>query len=286
MKFVSLVTVFVLFGSYSMADIQEHHEHVGSSQIKFGYENLKFINSKQKDDGLRYGVEMDYQNKKHHIQVYVEHTDTHTKPNVPKDLSVNKYSIKYQYQLNKANAFKLSYISIDDNLMKEVDGGQIVGLGYKYKGFEFVQYVSDYKNFNAYQSDVKLSKKMVFDDVTVKGALVGKYMHIQNRKSNDFTRKTKKEYFTLGLKVHADYDSWHVGAGVYVGERIFTVMNDGMKVQHHAMSFDRSMMFLLGREFKDILVKVRYVRHNANEIPIANDNIKVESWVMDFSYRF
>jgi len=170
--------------------------------------------------------------------------------------------------------------------MKEVDNGKILGLGYKYKGLQFVQYVSDYKNFNVYQSDIRLSRKMVFDDVSVKGAVIGKYMRLQHRKSNFFSRKTKNEYYTLGLKVHADYDMWHVGAGLYVGERIFAVMNDGMKIQHHAMSFDRSMMFLLGREFEDVLVQVRYARHDANEIPIGNDNVKVEFLAVDFSYKF
>ena len=77
-----------------------------------------------------------------------------------------------------------------------------------------------------------------------------------------------------------------MGAGVYVGERIFSVMNDGLRVQHHAMSFERSIMLLLGRHFDDVLLQFRYVRHNANEIPIANNNIKVESLAVDFSYRF
>ena len=272
--------------TYLMAEVDEHHEHVGNSQIKLSYQTLSFTDSKQKDDGLRYGVEMDYQNTEHHLQVYVEHTDTQTKPHVPKNLSVNKYSFKYQYQLSKGNALILSSIGIDDNLMKEVDNGKILGLGYKYKGLQFVQYVSDYKNFNVYQSDIKLSRKMVFDDVSVKGAVIGKYMRLQHRKSNFFSRKTKNEYYTLGLKVHADYDKWHVGAGLYVGERIFAVMNDGMKIQHHAMSFDRSMMFLLGREFEDVFVQVRYARHDANEIPIGNDNVKVEFLAVDFSYKF
>jgi len=272
--------------TYLFAEVEEHHEHVGSSQIKFNYENLSFTDSKQKDKGRRYGVEMDYQSDKHHMQVYVEHTDTQTKPNVPKDLSVNKYSFKYQYQLSKGNVVTLSYLGIDDNLMDEVDDGKIVGLGYKYKGLQFTQYISDYKNFNVYQSDVQLSKKMAFDDVLLKGAVAGKYMYLQNRLSNPFTQKTKKEYFTAGLKLHADYEAWHIGAGMYAGERIFAVMNNGMKVQHHAMSFDRSFMFLVGREFDDVLVQLRYATHDANEIPIDNENVGIETWSVEVSYKF
>ncbi|MCF6244616.1 MAG: hypothetical protein L3J43_06230 [Sulfurovum sp.] len=281
------IIIYLLIGiSYLVAEVEEHHEHVGSSQIKFNYENLSFTDSKQKDDGRRYSVEIDYQNKEHHVQMYVEHTDTKTKPQVAKDLSVNKYSFKYQYQLSKGNVLMLSYIGIEDNLIKDVDRGKVMGIGYKYKGLQFVQYISDYKHFNVYQSDIKLSKKIVFNDVTVKGAMIGKYMYLQNRKGNKYTNKTKKEYFTLGLKVHVDYDKWHVGAGMYVGERIFSVMNDGMKVQHHAMSFDGSMMLLLGYEFDDVLVQIRYATHDANEIPISNENVKVESWAVDFTYKF
>ncbi len=286
MKFFIIATLFTLSITSLFAEVVEHHEHVGSSQIKFNYESLSFTDSKQKDDGRRYGVEMDYQNQAHHVQVYVEHSNTQTKPTVPKDLLVNKYSVKYQYQLSKGNAVILSYIGINDNLMDEVDDGKVVGLGYKYKNLHFTQYVSDYKNFNVYQSDVKLSKKMAFEEVTLKGAVVGKYIYLQNRLSNPFTQKTKKEYFTAGLKLHADYEAWHLGAGVYAGERIFAVMNDGMRVQHHAMSFDRSFMFSVGREFDDVLVQLRYAKHDANEIPIENENVGLQTWAVEVSYRF
>jgi hypothetical protein len=279
--------MIVLWGwSYVYAETPEHHEHVGSTQLKFNYELLDFENSKQKEDGKRYGVELDHQDMLHHFQLYVEHTDTKTKPHVAKDLSVNKYSFKYQYKLNKANSISLSYVYIDDNLMKEVDGGNIYGLGFKYKALSLTQYISDYKHFNVYQSDIKWAMKRDFDDVTVMGAVLGKYIYIQNRESNFFTKNAKKEYFTLGLKAHMHYEGWHLGAGFYVGERIFAVMNEGLKVQHHAMAFERSTLLTVGKEFSNVLVHLRYAKHYAKEVPIANDNVEVNTLSLDVTYRF
>lgn len=285
MKFI--YAMIVLLGVSSVyAEIPDHHDHVGTTEVKFNYEFLDFENSKQKDDGRRYGMTLDHQDSLHHYQLYVEHTDTNTKPVVPKDLSVNKYAFKYQYSLGKGERLSLSYIQIDDNLVNEVDGGKIYGFGYKYKALSLTQYISDYTHFNTYQTDVKWGLKKQFSDVKLKGALMGKYIYLQDRLSNDLTKKTEKDYFTVGLKVHAEYNDWHAAAVGYVGDRIFAVMNEGLRVQHHAMEFEKSYLFSLGREFDDLFVNLMYIRQFATEVPMDNKDVEVTNITLSVSHKF
>lgn len=287
MKYIQLAVIITVLGTYAVAQTQEHHAHEGTTKLKMNYEIMNFTDSKKKEEGKRYGTELDYHSKAHHFQLYVEHTDTQTKPIVPKDLLVNKYSFKYQYKVKKHNTILLSYTKINDNITKEVDAGNIYGLGYKYKALSVMQYISDYKHFNVYQTDVKWGYKSKFDDVLFMGAVVGKYIHLQDRKSNAFSYKAKQDYFTLGLKAHAHYEGWHLGAGVYMGERIFAVMNEGLKVQHHAMSFKRTAMLSVGKEIgDDVLVHLRYVKHYAKEVPAEHNGVEVDILSLEFSYTF
>ncbi|CAA6812669.1 MAG: Unknown protein [uncultured Sulfurovum sp.] len=278
------LSMFLITAVY--AEKEEHHEHVGTTNIKLNYEILDFENSKKKTDGKRYGVEIDQQSNAHHYRVYYERTDTETTAVLPKDLEVNKYALKYDYSLNKKNSLSLSYINIDDNLMKETDGGNIYGIGYKHKALTLTQYLSDYDNFDVYQTDLKFGMKKKFDKLVVKGGVIGKYIHLKNKDSNNFSKKAKTDYFTTGLKVHADYGDYHASAGTYMGTRVFAVMNEGLQVQHHAMEFKESYMVDVGKKFDQVLVHLRYAKHNAKEIPIDNDHVKVENIAFDLEYQF
>lgn len=286
MRFIYVFAMVLWTVNSLYAETPDHHAHQGTIEVKLNYEFLDFDNSKQKEDGRRYGVTVDHQDNTHHYQLYVEHTDTYTKPILPKDLSVNKYAFKYQYTTGKAQNLSLSYIQIDDNLVTEVDGGKIYGFGYTYKAFTLMQYISDYKHFNTYQTDVKWGMKRELSEVTLKGALIGKYIYLQDRLSNDLTKKAEQDYFTVGLKVHAEYDSWHVGAVGYLGDRIFAVMNEGLRVQHHAMAFDKSYMFSVGKEFDDMFVNLMYIKQFATEVPIENEDVEATNIVLNVSYRF
>ncbi len=286
MKFVYIVIIIMLGINTLHAEIPDHHLHVGNTQLKFFYDFLDFKNSKQKTTGRRKAISIDYQDHKHHYQLYVEHTDTQTKPILDKDLSVNKYSLKYQYSMSKTEILSFMHIRIDDNLVKAVDAAKIYGVGYKYKVFSCIQYISDYTNFNVYQTDVKWRMKKEFFKIHVKTALMGKYIYIQDRMSNSFTNKTKQDYFTLGVKIHAKYNDWHIATVGYIGERIFSVMNEGLRVQHHAMAFQKSAMFSLGKKFDTIFINLRYIKQYATEIPIDNKNVKVSNIALTVAYTF
>jgi len=63
-------------------------------------------------------------------------------------------------------------------------------------------------------------------------------------------------------------------------------MNDGFKIQHHAMEFEETYMFGLGKHFDDVDVSLKYVYQKATEIPIDHDNVKVQNVIMLVGYRF
>ena len=286
MKILNLSLIALLFSAVAYAEKESHHDHVGESSVKLSYEMLDFENSKKKNDGRRYGVELDHQDDKHHYRFYYEKSETKTTAILPKDLEVNKYAVKYGYGLNEKSELNFSYIGIDDNLMKETDVGHIYGVGYRYKALTLMQYLSDYKNFNVYQSDLKFGMKRKFNDVLLMGGIIGKYIHLNNKESNKFTQKAETDYFTTGLKLHVHYYDYHLSAGGYVGKRLFAVMNEGLKVQHHSMEFKESYMFDFGKKFNNVLLHLRYSRHKAKEVPIANDNVKVENISLEVEYRF
>jgi hypothetical protein len=263
---------------------EEQHNHTGKNNIKLNYEMLDFKHSKKKLDGKREGVEIDHQDSKNHIQFYYERTDTTTTKKIPKDLEVNKYTLIYQKRLNQAEQLYFSYSTIDDNLMKETDGGNIYGIGYNYCKASIRGYFSDYHNFDVYQADLGYVLDLKNN---IKLKLISKYIHLSDKNSNNFSKKAKTDYFTQGIKLHTHYQGYHLGAAVYLGERIFAVMKDGFKVQHHAMEFKESYMCGIGHSLgKNLAGHIRYAHHKAKEVPSDNDGVKVDTISFDLVYKF
>ena len=251
------------------------------------YENFDFENSKKKDDGKRYGMVLSHKTDTSLYQIAYDKTDTNTfQPPLPHNLHVNKYYLKYKHKLDNKQYVSLSYVTIDDNLMEAVDGGNIYGLGYKYGPLALHQYISDYDQFNVYQTDIVYVFKKRISDVSVSAKVLAKYIHLQDKNSNNFSKNAKEDYLTPGLKLHAHYKSYHMGAGAFFGKRVFAVMQDGLKVQHHAMEFNKTYMLGVGKHFNDIDISVKYVYQEATEIPIHNENVKVENLILQVGYRF
>ena len=258
-----------------------------STILKITYENFNFENSKKKDNGERFRAAVNHKTDENLYQFVYENTHTDTfKPPLEKDLHVNKYFLKYTRKLDDKQSLSLSYITLDDNIMKEVDGGNIYGLGYKYGAFGLTQYLSDYDNFNVYQTDVKYTFKKSFDTIKTYTTILGKYIHLQDKNSNAFSRNAKNNYFTPGLKIHVHYDEYHLGAGAFFGKRAFAVMNDGFKLQDHAMEFNETYMLGAGKHFGDLDVSLKYVYQVATELPINNDNVKAKNVILQLGYRF
>ena len=283
MKKFSTLLLSTLLCTSLYAKEEEQHTHSGSNNIKLNYESLTFNHSKKKRDGNRYGIELDHEDEQQHFQLYYEKTKTHTTKIVPKNLDVKKYTLKYQYKLQDKERITLSYSGIDDNIMKETNNGHIYGLGYRKNGLSIMQYLSDYPHFDVYQSDVKYSLKKQ----GVKITLLGKYIHLKDKESNSFSKKAHENYFTAGIKLHTHYHGFHLGAGAYFGKRIFAVMKDGLKVQHHAMEFKESYRLGIGHALgENMSTHLRYGYHKAKEVPMNHDDVTVHNVSLDVIYKF
>jgi hypothetical protein len=251
--------------------------YAGQSTVETSFEKLMFQNSKKKDNGERFNFKVGYISTQHFYQFSYEKTDTNTfKPPLKENLHVKKYVFKYTYILDKNTHLEASYQTIDDNLMKETDGGHIYGIGYGYHAFHISQYISDYPHFNVYQTDLMYRiKKYFLKEIPTKVMFITKFIHLQNKESNTFSKNAKNNYLSPGIKVHMHRYGYHLGGALFFGKRVFAIMNNGFSVQHHAMEFDKTAMINISKDFDHIQVKVKYVYQHAEEIPIHNKNIKV-----------
>jgi len=133
---------------------------------------------------------------------------------------------------------------------------------------------------------MKYTFKKAFGEIKTFTTVVGKYIRLQNKESNPFSANAQDDYFTPGLKIHAHYNEYHMGAGVFFGKRAFAVMNDGFKIQDHAMEFNETYMLGVGKHFADLDVSLKYVYQVATEIPINHDNVKAKNLILQVAYRF
>lgn len=255
--------------------------------LTLSYELLDFENSKKKDEGKRYGICVKHNHNNDTYQLRAERTHTETfQPPLTEDLKVNKYALKYTHRYDQAQSVSASFLNIDDNLMKETDGGKIYGLGYRYRAFGLTQYFSDYKHFNVYQTDIKYTFKHAWEAIKADATIIAKYQHLQDKESNAFSTNAKSDYLTPGVKMHVHYQDYHIGAGAFFGERVFAVMDEGMRIQHHAMEFDKTYMVGIGRHFEKIDLHLKYIYQEANEIPINNPDVKVDNIIFQLGYHF
>jgi len=127
---------------------------------------------------------------------------------------------------------------------------------------------------------------MKIDDIKVKLTSITKYINTDEENLNGFTKNTEDSYLTSGLKLHLHYDTYHFGSAVYVGKRVFAIMNDGFKIQHHAMEFDRTYAVGVGKNISDFVLRLQYIYSRATELPAKNENIEVSNIRFPLNYTF
>jgi hypothetical protein len=258
-----------------------------NSFLNLEYQNFHFNNSLQKDKGQRYITHFGYKNSNNFYEAAYSKTHTKTfQPPMSEDLNVDKYYLKYTRNIDTQQFIGISYATIADNLTKETDGGHIYGFFYHYHMIKFYQYISDYKHFNVYQTDMAYTLKHQFNSIKFTSTLMGKYIHLQNRESNKYSSKANADYFSPGIILKAKYGSYHTGAGAYFGKRIFAVMNNGFSVQNRAMEFDRTYMITAGKHLGKFNVTLKYLYMRATEVPIENKNVTVNNLILGIRYHF
>ncbi len=252
---------------------------------KLELQSLDFSNSTQKKHGKRYNFAFARDIDKHKMLFFYSKTKTDTfQPPLPKDLDVDKYSFLYSYRFKDDWSLKTSYITIDDNLVK-TDGGHIYGLGSRYKNIDFMQFFSNYRDFDIYQSDLSLTLKQKVKNFKTKTVFIVKYLKLKDYKSNPLSRNAKDDYLTLGINFHTFSNGYHGGVGAYFGKRVFTVMENGLKVQHHGMEFENTYMFSIGKKIDKYSINLKYIHMKATELPKLNEDVIVRNLILSFEVK-
>lgn len=262
------------------------------SSVTTSYEILDFKNSIQKNEGNRYSFGADIIVDASQYQLSYEKTITDTKkPPLTKDLQVSKLFAKYSYKLDNGVKVNFNHLNVLSDNIAITNHAKSYGIGVGY-GFgknyyvNFTQYYSDFRVFDVYQSDLKLDYKFALDDAKIKLTTIVKYLDLKDKNSNSFSKNADDDYVTLGLKIHTHYKDYHFGVGAFFGKRVFAVMNDGFKLQHHAMEFDKTYMVGVGKNIDNFMLMLKYVYQEATELPYKNDGVEVSNVVASLTYKF
>jgi len=283
---IKYILLFITLTTYTFA------QEVVHSSLSAYAESKTYSNSKQKEDGAIYGVGADIHLGDAGYKLAYEEGGANTTPNIGKDLEIQKVFFKLEYKFDKHFSANLNYISVLSDNIAETDGGYVGGGGITYRfdkklSLNFTQYFSVYDKFDIFQSDLRVDYKTKIDKVKVKFSSVTKYIYIEDGNlSSNFTRNADKNYFTTAIEAHAHYKSYHLGATAYFGKRAFAVMQDGFKLQHHAMEFDRTYAIGAGKTFHNFIFRLQYIYQRVTEMPLQNKNVEVSTLRFITNYKF
>ena len=264
-----------------------------NTNISYEYGIKDYKNSASKIDGKIQILNISHKIFNHKFKIGYQNDNVdrtlHPISEKNRDLDIEKYNIKYIYKLNGKLNFKTSYIKIIDNFAP-TDQGKVYGIGTKYAITESVKtavniYKSNYDNFNINQYDFSISKGFKIHSLKLRSTLIAKKINIDGEKYGNYIFKDKN-YFTTGLKLGVKYNGFTSGVGAFFGKRIFSVLDDGMKVQHHAMEQDKTYMISLGKKIKNFDILAKYSYQNGKELPENRDNIDIEFISLSLTYKF
>lgn len=253
----------------------------------------EYKNSKTKIDGTTYTVGTTHNYENSTIQLNFSQDSVERKNPVTKQaidtLHVKKYNANYKYNFNEQLSLKTSYIKILDNLAP-TDQGKIYGVGGIYNinkglGVALDYYKSDYEKFDVNQYDLSVFKGFRIGETKLKATVIAKAIDIDGDKYGNYTFQDKN-YFTTGVKLGMNYQGYVAGIGAFFGKRMFTVMDGGNKVQHHAMEQDKTYMLSFGKKFKNFDIIAKYSYQNGKELPENQDDVDTKVTSLMLKYKF
>ncbi|MCK5697282.1 MAG: hypothetical protein KAI02_03915 [Gammaproteobacteria bacterium] len=264
---------------------------IHSSVLNY-FEVKDYSGSLQKKDAIVYGLGIDVHYKDSSYKVNYESAQADTKqPPLKKDLNYQKIFFKYGYKLNDRFKFNINYANILHDNIAITDDGKVYGAGLTYtfnkqSSMNVTQFYTDYDDFNVYQSDLNVYYKIKINDIKFNLSSMIKYIDIDEENQNSFLKNADNSYLTSGIKLHSHYKTYHFGAGAYFGKRAFAVMNDGFKVQHHAMEFNSTYAIGVGKNIGDFVVRLQYIDQRATEMPLNNKDVKIKVFRLIANYKF
>ncbi len=282
------ILLFLALASSAFA--QEMHSSVAAY-----IEGKQYNNSNQKEDAVVYGLGADLHFGNAEYKIAYEEGKAKTKgPTYNKfgDLETSKLFFKFAYKFDKRFSANVNYISVLKDNIAITDGGYSGGGGITYTfnkklSFNFTEYFSDYDDFDVFQSDLRIDYKTRFDQVKVKFSSITKYITLHDDDVPDhFTKFAQDKYFTTGVQAHAHYKTYHLGGTAYFGKRAFAIMQDGFKLQHHAMEFDRTYAIGAGKSFYNFVFRLQYIYQRATELPTENEDVDVSTLRFITNYKF
>jgi hypothetical protein len=262
----------------------------GNSEFSYQYGAKEYDNSKYKTDGVEqtFGLSYSYGDGKISGNFSKDEVNLKAHPKSSK-LEVEKSNLNLRHNLFENLSGKVSYIGIRDNL-SPTDGGKVYGIGGRYdisKGFGVSVdiYKSDYKTFDVNQYDVGIFKGFALGKVKSKVTFGIKSIQIDGDKYATYTFKDK-EYQTSFVNLSGNLNGFFGGVGAMFGKRVFAVLDDGNKVQHHAMEQEKTYMFNFGKSFKNFDIALQYNYQNGKELPENRDDVDTKVTSLMLKYKF
>ena len=284
---IKYILLLITLSTYLLA-IETVH-----SSLSAYVESKTYSGSKQKEDGIVYGLGADihYGNAEYKL-TYEEGAVNTIQPPMIEDLETKKLFFKFGYKFDKHFEINLNAISILKDNIAPTDGGSIGGGGFTYifdkkLSCNITGYFADYSDFDVVQTDLRVDYKTKIDRVKVKFSSITKYIDVQDGNTSvPYASNAESKYLTTAIEVHAHYNKYHLGGAAYFGKRAFAIMQDGFKVQHHAMEFDRTYALGVGRTFGDFILRAQYIYQRADELPISNKDVEVSTFRLITNYKF
>lgn len=277
--------------SANVAAEEANQDNTDHWRVQGQYTFKDYSNSPQKEEGTSLALDLERRLGRNLFQLGYEAASTETfQPPLPRDLEIDKFHLRYQRQWNDKFSFSASGIVIEDNIAP-TDNGKVYGVGITYSPnrqttLGLARYLSHYDQFDVHQSDLSVGRKFKLAQCNVRLGLIAKYIEIDDRLSNGYTRNAEDDYLTVGANLMLAHEGWFGGGGVFFGERAFAIMAKGTKVQHHAMEFDRTYNIVVGRRFGKAELALHYSYMRATELPINNSGVEVNSTSLKIGYKF
>lgn len=266
---------------------------LANSEISTYYTYKDYDNSKTKTEGktLDYRFLHNFQNSE--LTINYEDSLTKRENELTKikmtSLEIEKLSMKYLYHISNDLSIKTSFINIEDNLAP-TDNGKVYGFGFNKNidssnQIKLDTYLSDYEDFNVNQYDFTFIKKFRFENINFQAQTGIKYIDINGEKYQNYILEDNY-YMSYFLNLNANYNGFILGLGVINGDRLFSVQEDGLKVEHHALEQNKTYLVSLGKKFQNIDVITKYIYSNSKELPENRDDVSSKFFTFGLNYKF